>query len=150
MDGLILLIFQELNGTEISKFFIKDTILNYNIKDTEGNNFLIVASKLGKTNLVEMLLKKKVVDDIDYQNYEGNTAMHEAIYNNHIDIVNILLDNSASPYIFNRKNDNVFQIIEKHGYKELKTRLEINFLKKFCLLLCCGDDSNYDSDDSDN
>jgi ankyrin repeat protein len=147
MQDLMIMIFQDLKGTEISKIFLNDTILDYNVKDSNGNNFLIVASNLGKTNLVNLLLEKKVIDDIDYQNYEGNTAMMEALCHEHFDIVNILLDNTANPYIFNRKNDNVAQIIERKKYKDLKERLKINFLKRFCFLLCCNQSNYEDSED---
>jgi ankyrin repeat protein len=61
-----------------------------NMKNNAGNTPLIEAASSGKIEIVKELLKKN--PDISLTNYNGNTALQSAIYSNHFDIANLLVE----------------------------------------------------------
>ena len=63
-----------------------------------------------KNDIAELLIEHGV--DINAQNRLGNTALHRAILRYNIDLVRILLENGADPYIINNSNENSLEYAE--------------------------------------
>ena len=70
----------------------------------------IIASRSDKHDIAELLIEHGV--DINAQNRLGNTALHRAILRYNIDLVRILLENGADPYIINNSNENSLEHAE--------------------------------------
>ena len=67
----------------------------------------IIASRYlmgSRPGIAKLLIDHGV--DINAQNIYGNTALHRAILRYNIDLVRILLENGADPYISNNSNEN--------------------------------------------
>ena len=70
---------------------------NINYKNKEGRSLLSIAAVEGHTGLVNLFLKQKdnkgnPIVDVNVQNEYGNTPLMLALYNNHFEIVNKLLN----------------------------------------------------------
>ena len=63
-----------------------------------------------KNDIAELLIEHGV--DINAQNINGFTALHRAILRYNIDLVRILLENGADPYIINSANENSLEYAE--------------------------------------
>jgi ankyrin repeat protein len=87
--------------------FLLDLILNNLCKESnaELDDFLkycvISASKYGAKNIVNLLILKQNNIDINFQDQEGNTALHLAALYNHTDIVKLLLEHKSDINIKN-------------------------------------------------
>ena len=93
----------------------------------------IIASRYEYKNDIAKLLIQHGVN-INAQNRLGNTALHRAILRYNIDLVRILLENGADPYISNKENKNSLEHAEY--LKRLDQNQGINY-----------DDINYDDID---
>jgi len=106
------------------KYDLLDIICNsdsgYEIKELKFNSY----SLLMRNNKCD-LLKKIIINstqnfNIDMKNEEnGNTLLHEAIYNNNIDIIQFLIDYGANKYIKNNDGENAinYNLNKNHGNK---------------------------------
>jgi len=74
--------------------------MDMNLPDVNQDIPLIVASKMGNIELVELLLSKGAI--LDIQDNKKNTALYTATFNNQIGVVKLLLEQGAD---FNVKND---------------------------------------------
>ena len=68
-----------------------DEGLDLNDKNRAGNNLLMLAAKYGSINVVKTLVEEKNYDELDIQNYAGETALILAAYNGHTEVVDILV-----------------------------------------------------------
>ena len=68
---------------------------NLTSKSANGMNILILASVLGKCEVVKYLLGKEILS-IDDQDSLGSTALIHAVRESHYDIVELLLENGAN------------------------------------------------------
>ncbi|XP_055931076.1 uncharacterized protein LOC129961598 [Argiope bruennichi] len=78
---------------ELIKFLLK---FFPNISECDANNqtFLHVAAANGTLNIVEYVLKEKIIY-VDSQDIDGKTPLHLASENGHIDVVQYLLEHEA-------------------------------------------------------
>ena len=85
---------------EIVALILKESKININIQDKDGNTALHHCAKDFKLNICQLLIEKKC--DLDIQNNFGNTSLHLACQTksfnlkNQKDMVILLLENGAS------------------------------------------------------
>jgi ankyrin repeat protein len=131
-------IYNLIKKKEITKFDIKDNNYNYliqyfvnynqldifslilemkctiriDILDSDGRNILYYCIKFNYIPLLKKIIeinKKNIgISIIDLQDRLGFTTLHYAIIFNNEDAFNILLDNSADPYIISKDESNAF------------------------------------------
>lgn len=86
---------------------------------------LHLACKLGKTEVVKILLEKIQGTDINYQEEtEKWTPLMVACMNGHIEIVKILLQNKADITLVSEENKTAAIYAEQGGFKEIKKLLK--------------------------
>lgn len=73
--------------------------------DKNGDSELMLAADAGKIKLVKELLLTYSVEDINYQNEYGNTALYLAANHRHDNIVELLLAAGADSSIKNSKGE---------------------------------------------
>lgn len=87
-----------------------------------SNTYLHKAAEVGGTSFGEVLIKKRH-DLIDMQNYAGETALHIAVRNDHLEFVKLLISNGANCSISNKdgrspidysKNREIDQVMPKN------------------------------------
>lgn len=76
---------------------------NIDVKDSDGWNYLMLASSVGDLNIVELLLKKGAT--IDDKDNTGSTSLMFACYRGHFDIVKLLLEHGAIVNLTNNHGD---------------------------------------------
>lgn len=84
--------------------------------DKEGKTRtpLMLASKTGKTDLVELLIKKGA--DLNYQNKSKQSALSESIMVNEYEIVFLLLKNGADynlPIDYNKEQNKTYYLVDE-------------------------------------
>ena len=80
------------------------------IFDGETLLYIIASRYEYKNDIAKLLIEHGV--DINAQNINGFTALHKAILRYNIDLVRILLENGADPYIINSANENSLEYAE--------------------------------------
>ena len=103
---------------------IKNTNLEYSNSDTEKNykNFLLLAKRGDKVNFSDFFKKFTSKDkpmDINYQDEEGNTALHYSCDEGNLKIVEILLNAKCNTNIVNKKNETPLHLASKRGYFDI-------------------------------
>lgn len=86
-----------------------------NVENSHGYTALTIAASNSKPNtvtIVKMLLKAGA--DIDMPRSSGDTALGLAARNANIDLIKLLLDWGADPYVKNYKGKTVFDIAQCH------------------------------------
>lgn len=91
------------NDTAEVNYWIENNDIDQCFVDKEGNNHLLIASREGHKEIVEILLKAGW--DINYQNKEGTTALHVAARNGHLDVVKCLIKNGVSVNTINKSGN---------------------------------------------
>jgi ankyrin repeat protein len=76
---------------------------NINAKDSYGWNFLMVASRAGDVNIVELLLNRGAT--IDEKDNTGSTSLMFACYQGHFLIVKLLLEHGSIVNLTNNHGD---------------------------------------------
>jgi ankyrin repeat protein len=84
---------------------------------------LILACTLGKTTVVEFLLQKGV--DTTRRGNQGNTALHSAAWNGHIEVVKLLLAQKAPLEV---KNDYGATVLDFTVWASAHNRLGVDYL----------------------
>ena len=102
----------------------ENTNLEYSISDTEKNykNFLLLAKRGDKVNFLDFFKKFTSTDksmDINYQDEEGNTALHYSCDEGNLKIVEILLNAKCNTNIVNKKNETPLHLASKRGYFDI-------------------------------
>ena len=118
MTALFLAIYR--NRLEIIKILIKFGVKT-NIYTKWKDTPLILATKYGLPEIVELLLKK--YNNIDHQDTKGNTALMIAAKNGYLGIFRNLLECKADITIRNNNNNTAGNIIEMNNYIYLKNEL---------------------------
>lgn len=72
---------------------------------TSQNNCFLRAVVLGHTALIKEMIRNGFDVNIILNEKTGNTALHYAYLNGHIDIANLLIDNDANITVVNKKNE---------------------------------------------
>lgn len=105
---------------------IKELLAKSPDLSTDSTMVLCLASAFGYTDTVQMLLASANTD-VNGKSYQGRTALHNAINNNHVDIVKLLLAAGASttsrdtegntPFqlAITRKNSEIIQLLKETG-----------------------------------
>ena len=70
-----------------------------NVKDNDGNTFLILSVKQGLDIIAKTLLEKGV--DVNIQNNEGNSALHYALSSKNFTIADLLKKFGAKEDCYN-------------------------------------------------
>lgn len=87
------------NHTESVKWLLNNKI-NYNAVDAHGETALIIACKHGYTSALSEILKKKDAN-VDYEDYDGYTAIDYSIINNNYDTYKLI---KSYVYDINKRN----------------------------------------------
>ena len=91
--GILLLVVKN-DNTEIVSELLKLN-LDVNIKNSDGETPLSIASKLGNLTVVNLLLENGAKINVKDSEY-GETALHKAVWNGNVEIVETLLANGAN------------------------------------------------------
>ena len=110
---------------EVLKLLLEKDRDVIDIKDKYGVTPLIVASFHGKIDVCKHLVTRKNAA-VNIQNNVGDTALHWAAYKNHLDIVDILLENGAKD-LKNEWNQTALTIAKEKEHKEIVKKLEQYF-----------------------
>ncbi|MDO4503707.1 MAG: ankyrin repeat domain-containing protein [Clostridia bacterium] len=120
---MVKLFFDDIDNTKIknvgipmNKSVVKNKI-NINAKNKKGYNALMLASKNGKSDIVNFLISKKA--DIDAQNNDGDSALMLAFKYKKIDVIKILMEKRANLEIRNHKGLNVLDIARENNMMNL-------------------------------
>ena len=109
---------------------------------SNGNTLLHKAVLDNNLTQINKLMKDDNVE-IDDTNYDGQTALHLAVINNHIQIVELLIDNSATITKFDSYNFSpfyyaeyysfidIYNILKRNGAKEKIKKVKKDNFKKF-------------------
>jgi ankyrin repeat protein len=101
---------------------INYTLVNSNydptIKNSEGITLLHIAAKQNFTGSVDYILNKEGID-INVQSNNGNTPLHYAALHYSEDVVKILLERGADPYIENIKSNYPIDLAKKESIKSI-------------------------------
>ena len=69
--------------------------------------------------------KTKIFNDVFFRVFAGTTAFNFAVIRGDVEIVKILLENGADPYVENDLGMNAFEICDKSGpFPNVRTVLE--------------------------
>ncbi|KAL8723890.1 MAG: hypothetical protein Q9181_007103 [Wetmoreana brouardii] len=97
--------------------------VRFNLSDYEsakGNSSMLhIASSQGDSKVVEFLLRKHLVEDIDSTTDCGETALHIASFHGEHINVGLLLDANADYTIFSKKNESPLHVAAKLGHLEV-------------------------------
>jgi len=102
--------------------------IDIDIQDRNGNTALIYLcqKKDEYTELVrEFLLKHNV--NVNIKNKAGNSALHIAVFNNHLEIVKLLLLNHADINLKNGEGNTVLMMASSSSNREQMLQLLLNF-----------------------
>jgi ankyrin repeat protein len=87
---------------------------NLDIKDTDGNTPLHLATSINNKAIIEMLLKIPGIDK-NAMNMAGSTALHIAVINKSIDSFDTLIENDVDTNIQNNNNNAPIHYITDSG-----------------------------------
>ena len=82
-----------------------------NIPNSKGRTPLLIAAKKGYNKIVQLLIKK-VYADVNASYKDGNTLLHIAAMNNHIELVFKLIEKGANMNIKNKKGKTPLQYMD--------------------------------------
>jgi len=107
------------NGyVNLMKFLIKAGV-NINIQNNHGWTALHLASRFGKKEIVELLIKVAGVN-VNIQDNDGKTALHEASRYGYKDCVELLIKvGGVNVNIQNNDGSTALHYACYHGYKEI-------------------------------
>ena len=60
-----------------------------------GDNYLTISAKNGKLNELKIAIESKL-QAIEYQNFDGKSALHQAAHFGHLDCVEYLISQNAN------------------------------------------------------
>ncbi|MBN2826293.1 MAG: ankyrin repeat domain-containing protein [Campylobacterales bacterium] len=105
----------------ITKLVASSSVEQLDTQTKAGVSALHMAIKLGRIDIVKMLLTKEI--DVDIQDKHGNTPLHYAIAKNRLDIVKLLLAKEADMEIGNSDGITPLHQGAYTGYIEMVTYL---------------------------
>lgn len=100
---------------------------NINAQDENGDTPLMLAARIGHTELCGVLLDAGA--DINMQNAEGLTALHQAIGSNRVKTAVLLVENGADLTIKNNLGATPLEFSDLHGNSEISSIL-INIMNQ--------------------
>ncbi|CAG9817822.1 unnamed protein product [Phaedon cochleariae] len=92
--------------------------VNLNAIDNDGNSPLHLACLNGQENCVKALIYSSKIN-IDCCNALGETPLHLATICGYYEIVKILLENGASPFVKNKRNQAPLDVVPDYYIKEM-------------------------------
>ena len=95
--------------------FDRRTLLNMGYR--LGDNALTLASRLGYTSIVQILLEEGA--NPNYQDQLGNTAVLFACHKNHFATVKVLIEGGADITLPNHNKETCLMVARQNGYVEL-------------------------------
>ena len=103
---------------EIIEFILRiESCSDPNTQDNDGRTALMVASKNGHQQVVELLLNEKA--DLNIQNNDGMTALMLASKNGHQQVVELLLNEKADPNIQNNDGRTALMLASGNGHQQV-------------------------------
>ena len=121
------LIFAVIRGYTDMINILLDAGCNINYKDMNGMNSIMYAVKLGRVEILQILINDihnvnlvNIINEYDNTNW---TALMIACEYGNIDIIQILLDAGANIHLLNDRNLNVIDIADSNGHVEVVNML---------------------------
>ncbi len=96
---------------------IENYITNFSHKNNQ--DLLFVSAQNGHLEAVNQILRKKLVQDLNQADRNGDTALIIAAEKGHKEIVDLLLDRGAKPNQANRNGDTALIWAAEQGHKEI-------------------------------
>jgi|GEM_PF-2684677 len=87
------------------------------VEPEKGFTPLLLAAGNGHIAMVKLLLEHGA--DPNPRNFDGVTALHNAVYENQLDIVALLLDAGADPNIKDRFGNSAYDLAQQSGNPKL-------------------------------
>lgn len=110
------------NAVEKLKFLSHICQLNYNISDIEGNTPLQLAARENCIEMVDFLLSKS--DPLMKNHMTGWTCIHEAAYNNRVEVLKVLICHSVPLAIYDFRNQTPLSLALTRNHAETIEILE--------------------------
>ena len=121
------LIFAVIRGYTDMINILLDAGCNINYKDMNGMNSIMYAVKLGRVEILQILINDiqnidlvNIINEYDNTNW---TALMIACEYGNVDIIQILLDAGANIHLLNDRNLNVIDIADSNGHVEVVNML---------------------------
>lgn len=92
-----------------------------------GDNLLMVIAASGNLKLARRIIGKLGKPEINRRNRQGNTALMQAIIENHPTMVDLLLSHGANPDLRNRKRENARDLAEQQSRTEIVALIDTRF-----------------------
>eukprot|EP01125_Pyxidicula_operculata_P010091 TRINITY_DN3322_c0_g1_i1.p1 TRINITY_DN3322_c0_g1~~TRINITY_DN3322_c0_g1_i1.p1 ORF type:complete len:270 (-),score=36.73 TRINITY_DN3322_c0_g1_i1:183-992(-) len=89
-----------------------------NGKHSNGDNSLMWATRQGNVDAIRILIQKYALP-LNHQNYEGETALHIAITNENIQIVECLIENGSNINLPNIRGETPLHVAAALGHNEI-------------------------------
>ena len=110
-------------------FLTSEEIISVNQKSNSDETILNLAIILQNKEDVIMLLENGA--EINAKGEDGFTAIQNACFNWNIEIIKILLENKANPFLKNDLGYDVFYYASEENHGKKKAKKIIQLLKKF-------------------
>ena len=118
-ESIILFICNNGDVNDMNEFILKNGV-NWHLDETE-NTLLILSCIYNRLDLVKLLIEHNA--DLNLQNSDLMTALHEAVKNQNIKIVELLLSHHANPLIADKNQEMPLDIAIKLNDKEISELL---------------------------
>ena len=110
------------NGyTRIAKQILRITKQANDVDPEKGFTPLLIAATNGHVGLVKLLLEYGA--DPNMRNFDGVTALHNAIFEEQVDIVKLLLQHDADPNIRDRVGNTPMDLAKRSSNNEIRSLL---------------------------
>lgn len=101
------------NGhNKIAEILLNTTNQANDVEPEKGFTPLLIAATNGHIAMVRLLLEHGA--DPNLRNYDGVTALHNAVYENQLDIVALLLEAGADPNIKDRFGNTAYDLAQRN------------------------------------
>uniref|UniRef100_A0A7S2ZFX6 Uncharacterized protein n=1 Tax=Rhodosorus marinus TaxID=101924 RepID=A0A7S2ZFX6_9RHOD len=111
-------------ATKAGQLEVVSLLLNHNAEfEQKGTTSLHLACGGGHMQIAELLIEHGAVIDQPDQSHKGYTPIFNAVENNHIEVVKLLLRNKAKFNIKNAKKETPLMIATKKEYKDIEDLL---------------------------
>ncbi|OUM58984.1 hypothetical protein PIROE2DRAFT_64068 [Piromyces sp. E2] len=109
------LILATINCPDYMLAILRGNLKGINDVNSYQENALIIAAKMYNNKAADLLIKRDI--NFNQQDNTGNTALHYAVKNRNIPLINNLIGNGASYSIKNNENETALEIAKSIGDK---------------------------------